>query len=450
MGMDRWHHRAGTLRAALALLCLALVAVGCAAPSVTAGSGAMSTPHQPPTATTGATPAATTAPVDAPRIRPNAQVDTYLANMSLDEKLGQMMLVETIFTYYSSDVDTMIRQLHVGAVIIYAQNQRTADQLKGYIATMRAHAAIPLMVSADEEGGVVDRLYQFDGPRPSAQDLAQTDDPKAAWNAGAQAARDLLAFGINTDLAPVVDVRTTPDAVEWTRLFGNDVGTVDTYAGAFLQGLQQQRVIGCLKHWPGIGGVVDDPHETLPTITKSRAALETTEFAPFRDLLAQNPGMIMVTHVLVPDIDRDLPATLSPKLVQGVLRGELGYDGVVMTDSLYMKGISLHYSLGEAAVLSVLAGDDLIEGAWDAYSTREMLDALKAAIASGRISPARIDESVRRILLLKQRFGLLLPLGGATPHQLAPEAAGSPAAAALPLAWATRRRLGGPITSSLV
>jgi beta-N-acetylhexosaminidase len=429
------------------LLCVALAA-GCAAPSVTVGSGATSTALPLPTTTTatpGATSTATAStPLDRLRARANAQADAYLDAMSLDEKLGQMMLVETLYTYYSADVDTMIRQLHAGAVIIYAQNQRSADQLKGYIAAMRAHADIPLMVSADEEGGVVDRLKDYLGPRPSAQDLEQTRDPHAAWSAGVQAARDLLAFGINTDLAPVVDVRTTPDAVEWTRLFGNDVSTVDTYAGAFLQGLQQQRVIGCLKHWPGIGGVVDDPHETLPTIPKSRAALEAIEFAPFRDLLAQDPGMIMVTHVLVPDIDRTLPATLSPALVQGVLRGELGYDGVVMTDSLYMKGISLHYSLGEAAVLSVLAGDDLLEGAWDTYSMRVMLGALKDAIAAGRISLTRIDQSVRRILLLKLRFGLLPPLGPAMRMIDGPEAVTSPAPTALPLAWATRRRLGGP------
>jgi beta-N-acetylhexosaminidase len=114
-----------------------------------------------------------------------------------------------------------------------------------------------------------------------------------------------------------------------------------------------------------------------------------------------------VTHVLVPAIDPNLPATLSPALVQGVLRGELGYDGVVMTDSLYMKGISERYSLGEASVLAVLAGDDLLEGAWDSASMQEMLSALEAAVAQGRISAARIDQSVRRILLLKERYGLL-------------------------------------------
>lgn len=341
--------------------------------------------------------------------RLRATADAYLAHMTLDEELGQMMLVETIYTSYSQDVDTMVRGLHVGAMIIYNQNMVSAPQLHTYISTIQANTSLPLLISMDEEGGVVDRLNKFYTPRPSAEYLASTGDPQRAWLVAAGLARDMRALGINTNLAPVVDVRTVPDAVEWTRLFGNDPATVDRYAGAFLQGLQQNGEIACLKHWPGIGGIWLDPHLTLPTLNRSRSQLESVDFAAFRNLLALQPGMIMVTHVVVPAIDPNLPATLSPALVQGVLRGELGYDGVVMTDSLYMKGISLHYSLGEAAVLSVIAGDDLLEGAWDAYSTSEMISALRTAVNQGRISRARIDQSARRILMLKARFGLLSP-----------------------------------------
>ncbi len=195
-------------------------------------------------------------------------------------------------------------------------------------------------------------------------------------------------------------------------------------------------MIGCLKHWPGIGGVVTDPHFTLPTLDASRSELDATEFAAFRNLLADQPGMIMVTHVVVPAIDPNLPATLSPALVQGVLRGDLGYDGVVVTDSLYMKGISLQYSLGEAAVLAVIAGNDLLEGAWDTSSLTEMLAALKSAIAQGRISLARIDQSVRRILLLKQRYRLLPHLGPqGAPVASAPMASAPGVASEEPQAW---------------
>jgi beta-N-acetylhexosaminidase len=405
------HHRA-----VLGALLVAFLVAGCGHPAAVGSlraraATATATPAAPAAATATPSPAAGAqgaATGDSSPARTDPRVEAYLRNMTLEEKLGQMFLIETLYTSYSPDVDNMVRNLHAGAMIIYGQNMVSLPQLRDYIATIQAHTSVPLLVSMDEEGGVVNRLGQLDGKdRPAAQDLTATGDPHQAWLAGAQDARDLQALGINTDLAPVVDVRTVPNQVEYTRLFGDDVNTVDRYAGPFLQGLQQGGEIGCLKHWPGIGSIVTDPHLTLPTITRSRADLESTDFAAFRDLLADDPGMIMVTHVLVPAIDPNLPATLSPALVQGVLRGELGYDGVVMTDSLYMKGISERYSLGEASVLAVLAGDDLLEGAWDSASMQEMLSALEAAVAQGRISAARIDQSVRRILLLKERYGLL-------------------------------------------
>lgn len=414
---------------ALALLCLLVAACS---------SGASTTA----TRSRGAiTPGATAAPTLDPRAqasairnsleyRIRATVSADLARMSLDEKLGQLFLIETGWQQYNADVDAMVRGMHAGAVILYQQNMASAPQLKDFVAAMQARAGIPLLVTIDEEGGVVDRLgyLGFDTPLPAAQDLAASGNPALARQAGAQSAAELKALGINTNLAPVADVRTVPNAVEFTRLFGDDPATVMRYAGPFLQGLQRSGVVGCLKHWPGIGSVSLDPHDTLPVMDRTRQQLETTEFASFRGLLALNPGMVMVTHVVVPAIDPDLPATLSPKLVQGVLRGELGYDGVVMTDSLYMKGISLRYDLGEAAVMSVLAGDDLLEGAFDPASMRFMLAALKGSVASGRLSVARIDDSVRRVLTLKARYGLL-PVLPPTTDGAALGATGAPATA---------------------
>lgn len=334
-------------------------------------------------------------------------VNWQLAHMTLDEKLGQLFLIETVWQHYNSDVDNMVRGMHAGAMIVYNQNISDQQQLHDYLAAVQAHASLPLLISTDEEGGLVDRLAQFMPSRPSAQDVASSGNPNVARQEAAGMAQDLLALGINADLAPVVDVRTTPAAVEYTRLFGDDPATVDRFAGAFLDGVQQNGVVGCLKHWPGIGSVTLDPHETLPTIDRSLSDLQSTEFAAFKNLLGHQPGMIMVTHVIVSALDPNLPATLSPKVVDGVLRGQLGYQGVVMTDSLYMKGISVRYSLGEAAVLSIIAGDDLLEGAWDTGSMQEMLGAIKQAMAQGRISAQRIDQSVARVLTLKARYGLI-------------------------------------------
>jgi beta-N-acetylhexosaminidase len=320
-----------------------------------------------------------------------------------------MFLIETTYKSYNWDVNNMVVGMHAGAMIVYAQNITDWQQLHDMLATIQAHAAIPMLVTMDEEGGGVDRLGNNDlaPPLPSAQAMAATGNPQYAYDKGVAAAKEMLALGINTNLAPVVDVRTTPAAIEWDRLFGNDPATVDRYAGQFLNGLQDNGVIGCLKHWPGIGSITLDPHKTLPTMDRTMSQLNSTEFAAFKGLLADDPGMIMVTHVIVPAIDPTLPATLSPKVVQGTLRDKLGYQGVVMTDSLYMQGIAIDYSLPQAAVLSIEAGDDLLEGAYDTYSMRGMIQAIKNAMKAGKITQDRIDQSVRRILALKVRFGMI-------------------------------------------
>jgi beta-N-acetylhexosaminidase len=372
-----------------------------------------------PTATTSAkggtqTPGGPAPASDANSIQAAATVDWYLKRMTLDEKLGQMMLIETVYQSYAPDVDNMVRNLHAGAMIVYKQNMILDNPigpptLRRYVKDIQAHATIPLMVTMDEEGGGVDRLglYGFAPPLPSPQDTAKTGNPQNAYANGARGAQQMVSFGINTDLAPLADIRLTDGSILYTRMYGSDSPTVTAYAGAFLRGVQDNGVIATLKHWPGIGSITSDPHQTLPVMNRSLSQLQSTEFSSFKALLPLNPGMIMVTHVLVNAIDPTLPATLSPKVVQGVLRDQLGYQGVVMTDSLYMKGISLQYNLGQAAILSVMAGDDLLEGAFDSYSMRFMMDSIKGAMADGRISQARIDQSVRRILALKLRFGLL-------------------------------------------
>jgi beta-N-acetylhexosaminidase len=340
-------------------------------------------------------------------IQSTAQQD--MAGMTLDEKLGQMFLIETYYKTWTPDIANMVVGMHAGALIIYGKNMQDPGQLRDYISSIQAHANIPLLVTMDEEGGLVDRLglYNFYPPLPAAETLGATGDVALATQAGDQAAQEMQTMGINTDLAPVVDVRGPNGSVETTRLYSDNPTTVEQFAGAYMEALQSHDVIATLKHWPGIGDVTLDPHKTLPSITEPMSQLEAQHFAPFRTLLADNPGMIMVTHVLVDAIDPTMPATLSPKMVDGVLRGELGYNGVVMTDSLYMQGIAERYNLPQAGVLAVIAGDDLLEGAYDTNSMAQMIAALKAAIADGQISVGRIDQSVQRILALKIRFGLL-------------------------------------------
>jgi beta-N-acetylhexosaminidase len=417
------------------VICLLLLA-GCSlvpgsggAPSLDGVAAALPTP-------TGASASGTSTPRPIQNGRQQLlmrqTVNHLLGSMSLDEKLGQLFLIESTYKAYNWDMENMVVGMHAGAMIVYTQNITDWQQLHDYLADIQAHAKIPLMISMDEEGGEVDRLgfLNLDPTLPAAQDLTATGNPNAAYQAGVTAAQEMTALGINTNLAPVADVRTVPNALEWTRLFGNDPTTVDRYAGAFLTGLQSNGVIGCLKHWPGIGSITQDPHLTLPTLDRSMDQLQSTEFAAFKGLLADNPGMIMVTHVIVPEIDPNLPATLSPAVVQGTLRDKLGYQGVVMTDSLYMQGIAKNYTLPQAAVMSIEAGDDLLEGAFDTYSMRDMIAALHNAINAGQITVARIDESVRRILALKVRFGMIPVENPHTPPGDAFRSSSAPLAAA--------------------
>jgi len=191
-------------------------------------------------------------------------------------------------------------------------------------------------------------------------------------------------------------------------MFGSDPKTVASYAGAFLSGLQNNGVAGCLKHFPGLGAITSDPHTGLPTVNRSLANLNAIDLAPYKLMIqSDQPAMIMSTDVLMPAIDPTLPAELSPKAINGILRKQLGYDGVVITDGLYMHGIIDRWSLSQAAVLSIIAGNDMIEGPYTPDLVANVVTALKQALQQGTLTMNRVDQSVERILLLKIHFGII-------------------------------------------
>jgi beta-N-acetylhexosaminidase len=337
-------------------------------------------------------------------------IDQMVKHMTLDEELGQMLVVHFGGYTLTPDLETMIADQHVGAVLLYEFNIQTLAQTQALDAAAQARAQIPLFISTDQEGGVVNRLYPITGWRPSAEALGATNDPNQAFKQGADDARLLGQMGVNVDLAPVVDVQQVSDSANLMpgRMFGTTPEKVATFAGAYLDGLQSQGVVGSLKHWPGLGSMTVDPHDALPILNRSRQDLNAIDFAPYRALLAQgNVDMIMSTHELVPAYDPDLPASVSPILIDQVLRGELGFQGVIITDALYMGALSYRWTMPQAAVLAVIAGNDLLTGPGDPYQVQQVLNALHAAIDSGQITRARIDLSVERILALKIKYGLI-------------------------------------------
>lgn len=344
-----------------------------------------------------------------------ARVLQIMAGMSLDQKLGQLIVVEYLGnSYQESGLQYMVTQQGIGGILYQAVNHNftapdnTVSAMAAFSLRVQRDARIPLLLGTDQEGGQVNRLAPFHGPLPSAAAMAATGKPQYVYNQGAQAARWLAALGINSDLAPVVDVHTVNPPILQDRMFGSTPQTVEIYAGAYLDGLQHNGVAGCLKHFPGLGAVTSDPHAGLPTINRSLSELQRFDLAPYQVMIGKNhPAMIMDTDVLMPAIDPTLPAELSPRAVNGLLRGSLGYDGVVITDGLYMHGISERWSLSQAAVLAIMAGNDLIEGPYTLAQVASVLSALKRALRSGQLSEARIDQSVTRILLMKAEYGIL-------------------------------------------
>jgi beta-N-acetylhexosaminidase len=226
----------------------------------------------------------------------------------------------------------------------------------------------------------------------------------------------MAALGFNADFAPDVDVQLVAGPDQVSRTFGTTPDGVTKMAGAYLTGMQSAGVAVCLKHFPGLGAATTDAHLGLPVIKRTRDQIEAVELAPYRNLIATGQvEMIMSTDLLMPALDPTLPAELSPAIITGVLRQELGFDGVVITDALYMDGISKKWNEAEAGVMAIEAGDDMLVGAFTSYQVSWMKAALKAAISDHEITKARIDDSVRRILTLKMRMGLLPIPSGVAP-----------------------------------
>ncbi|MGZ6388708.1 MAG: glycoside hydrolase family 3 protein, partial [Ktedonobacterales bacterium] len=350
------------------------------------------------------------------------RIDNYIAGLSTAQRIGQTLMFAVYANSYNANLDQALTQWHIGSAIVYTRfnggpvEPATLAGLQQLVQALQSHAQTPLLLAIDEEGGTVDRLAPYYGGTPSARQLAATGNPQNAYNQAQTDAGRMRSIGLNVDFAPVVDVDQGGGAGQ-SRMFGTTAGTVSTYAGAFLDGLQQHGVAGTLKHWPGIGASTGNPDFTLPTINKSQAQMNAVDFAPFRSLLSHQPGMIMVTTVMAPAFDAQNPAMLSPVLVNTVLRGQLGYQGVIVTDALDAQGLIQYMSqhgypnavqgLAEASVRAFLAGNDLIEAPIEQDRLAAVVAAMTQAVASGRISQARLQASVHRIIRLKVERGLM-------------------------------------------
>lgn len=295
------------------------------------------------------------------------------------------------------DERALLAERRVAGVCLFGRNVRDRSQVAEYVSELRELAGEDLVVAVDQEGGGVLRLFDVPTP-PAAMALGAADDPDLTRRVAAATARGLRAVGVNLDFAPVADVNSNPaNPVIADRSFGADPELVARHVAAFVTGLQEEGVGATLKHFPGHGNTTVDSHTDLPVLTQSRAELDEIDLVPFRAGIAAGAQLVMVGHLDVAAVDPGVPATFSRKVLVDLLRGELGFTGVVISDALNMGGAT-QASAAEQAVQAILAGNDML---LMPPSVAEARNGLLEAIASGRLPRERLVESVARILTLK-------------------------------------------------
>lgn len=335
-------------------------------------------------------------------------IQNQIDNMTLEEKVGQMFIVG--FNGYEVDdnIANLIKDKKAGGVILFSKNINTVDQTKKLIESLNAlngENKPKLFMSVDEEGGIVSRIPKEMGQFESAWDVGATGDLNYAFEHGKAIGETIKSLGFNMDFAPVLDVNSNPNnPVIGIRAFSNDPEIVKTMGTEVYKGLRKSGVLAVGKHFPGHGDTDVDSHFAVPFINKSINELKNLELIPFKYAIDNGMDMIMISHLYLPQLDSEYVASLSNNIVTKLLREELGFNGVVVTDDMIMEGVKGQYSTAESAVKAIEAGDDLIIVSTGIDDQNSAIDGVTEAVRNGIISEKRIDESVYRILRVKNNM----------------------------------------------
>lgn len=333
-----------------------------------------------------------------------------LSRMTLEEKIGQMLMVG-IPAGWTGKNSNILGNIKVGGVILFKRNISSKAQLKNLTAKLQNMAkqseTLPLFIAIDHEGGRVNRL-----PRngftafPFPLYISKTGDIEKVKTMGKVMARELLSVGIHINLAPVVDViSNSASSIIGNRSFGQDPAVVSLFASAFIQEAQQNGLLTVAKHFPGYGPVAKDPHNYLPFVNISYGQWQNTHLPPFLSAMQAGVDGIMSAHVVYPALDESkTPASLSKTILTGLLRTQLAYNGLILTDDMEMGAIGKHYGIGQAAIQAVLAGNDMLLICHSPAKQRKVFHSLLGAAGKGLIPMSRIDESMSRILEAKLRY----------------------------------------------
>lgn len=346
-------------------------------------------------------------------------IDNLLSRMTLEEKIGQMILASIEVSRMDAGTWEFLRKNHIGNVILFGKNcagRAALAQLNAEIQhTVMAENGLPALIAIDQEGGCVTRLRSEATVFPSAMVIARTGDPANAYKVGRMMGGELRALGINLDCAPVLDTLSGPAE---RRYYGQTVQSIADYGCAMARGLRDAGVLACGKHFPGHEQTGADTHFGFVVDNTPRDTLMNSCLTPFCRTMSEDLASVMVSHVCFPTLDdTDTPCSMSAPVIQGVLRGQLGYQGLVISDGLQMHAILDQYGAPQGCVQAALAGCDLLiigNGGDNADPTGKdvqtpCIRALCDAVADGTLPMARVDESVRRILACKLALGWTMP-----------------------------------------
>ena len=335
-------------------------------------------------------------------LSPEEKVDKLVANMSDADKVGQLLMIGIHGKTLNDDAKFMLNEYRVGGIILFDRNMESKDQVKSLIAdinkTGKSAGLTPLFIGIDQEGGAVARMEDQLIKVPPAEELGK-EPIEQAVSLAKQSGTELKGLGFNINFAPVADLGLT-----YGRSFSTNPDDVVRYASAVGKAYDEAGLWYSYKHFPGIGKTDVDLHADTSVVPVSKETLLNEDTKVFVDLIKQskpNTYAIMVSHAMYPQIDPDHPSSLSKAIITDWLRKDMGYNGVVVTDDMDMGALAKHYTFGDMAVQSILAGSDILLVCHEYEHMQEAYNGLMKAVKDGRISKERLDESVKRILLMK-------------------------------------------------
>jgi len=319
--------------------------------------------------------------------------------------VGQFFIFGFQGCFPTDDFQHLIEKENLGGVILFARNIESPKQISETISQLQANREYPLFIMIDQEGGRVNRITQNFPVFPSNKFYGDRKDKEGIFKAYKTTAKELARLGINVNLAPVVDVFTNPkNPVVKERSFGDDPTWVAEASKVAIEAIKSENILACAKHFPGIGDIEIDPHSDLPINSNSKERFEKIDFLPFKASISCNVDMIMSTHVLCQNLDADEPATLSQIICGDILRDELGFGGILITDDMPMGAIRKNRELTESCEKTFLAGNDLILVCDNFEEQVEVLEHFEKLISDRKISEQRLDFSLDKILTTKKKL----------------------------------------------